>query len=252
MNDDTDHCRELVRTADRDRYLANLFAPDDVRPHLFALHAFDAEIARIGAVVSDPNLGLIRQQWWRDTLEGMEQGEVPAHPVARALAAAVRAHSLPLAPFCRLIDAREADLHADTMADLPALEAYLGATSSVPIQLAALILVGPKASACAEAAGLAGVAFGLARALSRPALSSRLIPVGMDRAALIAHARGRLAEARRAARTMPRQALPAFLPASLSELYLARVERAAPGEIVSVSPLRRQIVMWWHARRDRF
>ena len=34
-------------SAIRDRYLADLFAPEPARKHLFALHAFDAEIARV-------------------------------------------------------------------------------------------------------------------------------------------------------------------------------------------------------------
>ena len=68
---DAEHVQELVRTGDRDRFLASLFAPDDARPALLALYAFNLEIGRIAASVSEPQLGLIRQQWWLDTLDAI-------------------------------------------------------------------------------------------------------------------------------------------------------------------------------------
>ena len=47
MADYYTHCEALVRVADRDRYLATLFAPAAARRHLYALYAFAAEIARV-------------------------------------------------------------------------------------------------------------------------------------------------------------------------------------------------------------
>ena len=38
------YCRDLVRDADRDRYLASLFAPDETRPHVQALYGFNVEL----------------------------------------------------------------------------------------------------------------------------------------------------------------------------------------------------------------
>ena len=38
---------DLVRAADRDRYLAALYAPEDKRADLLALYAFNAEIAGV-------------------------------------------------------------------------------------------------------------------------------------------------------------------------------------------------------------
>lgn len=75
----------LART-DRARYLTALSAPHHVRPALFALLAFDAEISRIPQVVSEPMLGRIRLQWWLDALPGIIAGRGPGHPVAKALA----------------------------------------------------------------------------------------------------------------------------------------------------------------------
>ena len=38
--------------------------------HLFALYAFNLEIARVREPVSEPMPGEIRLQWWRDALVG--------------------------------------------------------------------------------------------------------------------------------------------------------------------------------------
>jgi hypothetical protein len=42
--------------------------------------------------------------------------------------------------------------------------------------------------------------------------------------------------------------LPAFLPVSLTGLYLKRISRH-PNAPLAVSPLRRQLTMWWTAKR---
>ena len=61
----------IARKADPDRAIAALFAPPDTRDDLFALFAFNAELARIADQVTEPGLGAIRLQWWR---EGIERG----------------------------------------------------------------------------------------------------------------------------------------------------------------------------------
>ena len=70
MQADFDHCAALVREADRDRYLATLFAPAEHRDALFALYAFNVEIARVRELAREPMPGEIRLQWWREVLAG--------------------------------------------------------------------------------------------------------------------------------------------------------------------------------------
>ena len=106
---------ETVQSADRDRYVADLFAPEPFRKHLFALHAFNAEVARVRDVVSDPMLGEIRLQWWRDAILNGAGG---GHPVATALNATIAKFKLPKAAFQRLLDARLFDLYDDPMPTL--------------------------------------------------------------------------------------------------------------------------------------
>src|SRR5229473_1633803 len=85
MQDAYAHCEARVRAADKDRYLAGLFAPAAARRHLFALYAFGCEIARVREAAREPLPGEIRLQWWRDALGGEARGEVLANPVAAAL-----------------------------------------------------------------------------------------------------------------------------------------------------------------------
>src|SRR5690606_13509284 len=118
MTDKLDHCHALVRTADRDRYLSALFAPSPAREGLLALYSFNAEIARVREVVSDPLPGEIRLQWWRDALSRNDHGDVDQHPIAAAIRATITSFRLPLAAFDNLIEARVFDLYDDPMPSL--------------------------------------------------------------------------------------------------------------------------------------
>lgn len=254
------HCLDLVRTGDKDRFLASLFAPENKRPQLLALYAFNVEIARIPALVSEPRLGEIRQQWWLDTLAAIHGGETVAHPVAQELALAIAASRLPLHALRGLVLARQFGLYDDPMPTLESLEAYLGETSSALIQLSALVIAGSEAQSTAEPAGLAGVAYGLARLLCSGGARSYL-PRDMVEAhgeaetlaRLAGQARKRLAEAR--THTIPAAARPAFLVASLSDLYLDRLDAHgldALARPLEVSQLRRQWRLWRMAGSERF
>src|SRR5258706_7401227 len=72
----------LVRRHDRDRYQTVLFAPAARREALFALYAFNYEIARVRESVTEPMLGQIRLQWWRANIAAASEGSpVRHHPV---------------------------------------------------------------------------------------------------------------------------------------------------------------------------
>lgn len=239
----------IVRGQDRDRYLSSFFAPDDRRAHLLALYAFNCEILRVRDAVSDPAIGMIRLQWWRDTIEAIyETGHAPGHPVAEALAGAITAGGLPKQALLDLVTAHEFDLFHDRMPGLTELEAYLGEAYSRLIQMAAMILDRDAAAKASEAAGLGGVAQGLALVLGDPGHRDPFLPPGMDVAAAVAHAQNRLAQALTLLPDLPKSVLPAFLPLSLTRTYLRAVEKH-PDRPLAVSPLKRQLVMWWTARR---
>lgn len=156
----------LVRAEDRPRYYAALFSPASVRDHLFALYGFASEIARVPDQVSEAALGEIRLQWWREALaSAASSGATGDSPALRAIARTITAHRLPLAPFEALIDARSADLYSDPPPTLGDVEGRLGETESVLFQMAAIAL-GASGADTAEAAGHAGIAYGIARRLS--------------------------------------------------------------------------------------
>lgn len=283
MTEDEDaHCLDLVRNADKDRFLAALFAPDAARPHLLALYAFNLEIARVRETVSEPQLGEIRHRWWIDTIEAIFRGEVPDHPVARGLAHSIAAGNLPKAPFVNLIESRQFDLYDDPMPTQGDLEGYLGETSSSLIQMAAIILAGREAEAAAPLAGLAGVAFGIAGLLRALPIHRARGQCYIPKDILARHdlspadfisatdadertgkaltdmrnlARLRLAEARAGLGVVPASAMPAFLHVSLTELYLDRLDRLGSKALsapVEVAQLRRQWRLYLCAKRNKF
>ena len=159
---------EQLAAADPDRVLAAGFATPAVRDRLLALAAFNHELARAREVASEPALGAIRLQWWREVLDeifaGIPNGaSVRRHPVAQALAAAVQTAALPRALLEALVDARAAEFERAPFATVAELEAWLdqGAGSLVRLSLLAggLPAIGEVADRFARAGG---VAFGLA------------------------------------------------------------------------------------------
>ncbi len=232
-------CMELVRQWDKDRYLSALFAPDDKRVHLFALYAFDAEISRIHTLVSEPQIGEIRLQWWLDTLEAIEQGQTVDHPIAQQFSETVKRFSLPTEHLGNVIEARRSELYADRFPNLFSLESYIAETEVAVMQCAAIVLDRNSAAQSSSITGAAGAAFGLARLLARPALHSKFIPSTETVESLQALARKRFMEAKAAA--VPPSIFPAILPATLTEHYLTG----------STSPLRKQWRLWRAARSGR-
>jgi NADH dehydrogenase [ubiquinone] 1 alpha subcomplex assembly factor 6 len=105
------YCGELVREYDPDRFLVTMLMPAARREALFALFAFNHEIAKTREVVSETQLGMIRLQWWRDAFKGIyDDGNVLEHEVVKPLAEAIEEHDLPRELFDKLIYAREFDL----------------------------------------------------------------------------------------------------------------------------------------------
>lgn len=268
------YCADLVRQRDPDRYFADLFAPEKARRHLFALHAFNSEVARVREIVSEPLPGEMRLQWWRDVLRSGEPG---GHPVAAALIETMRIFGLPFSAFEALLEARTFDLYSDPMPDRAAFEGYAGNTASSLFQLAAIVLAGGRDPGSAAAAGHAGIAWaltGLMRALPVHAtrrqlflpsdvlaghgLSTEDIFAGRTSPALMAAlaelralAREHLAKSRAAE---PETVAAAFLPLALVEPYLRRMER--PGYAPFAGPIdlpqwRKQWFLWRAALRHR-
>ena len=241
-----------VRAADPDRYFSALFAPAALRPSLFALYAFNHEVARVAETVREPMLGAIRLEWWRETVEGAAKGNPRNHDVARALAALFATGRVDLSDFESLIAARGFDSSADRFADFAALETYLNATGGTLMRLAIRILGGDPnlAREAALAYGLAGLLRSLPFHNRRHKLYlplDLLGAVGLTPEEFFATPHDPRAQAairqtalrardyflaafgaKRWKGPAERMALPALLPAALVPLYLKRLERDVP------------------------
>jgi phytoene synthase len=274
MRDAFAYCAELVRTADRDRFLSALFAPAECRAALHALYAFNVEVARVREVAHEPLPGEIRLQWWSEVVNGERGEEAAANPVASALLAVIERHRLAVPVLTALLDARRFDLYDDPMARLVDLEAYARKTSSTLFAFAAQILAGAEAEATDAVATSAGIAYaiaGLIRAFPLHAARRQLyVPLelierqGVEpqdifagrssknlRAALAelqAIARRHLFAAHQQIATLPDAALPAFLPVALVRPSLDRLARRDPFAPAELSPWRRQWLIWRAAR----
>jgi phytoene synthase len=274
LSDAYAHSLSLVRQLDPDRYAATLFAPAASRPHLFALYAFSAEIARVRDAVSSPMPGEIRLQWWRDALEGTARGDAAANPVAAALEDTIARFELPRGALLDMIDARVFDLYDDPMPSTGDLEGYLGETSSALVRLASIVLAGGRNPEGAEAAGHAGVAYGISRLLRALPWDARAGRLYLPKDILDRHGVTRddvvlgrggpgflaaLADLRAMARThlervrelhgmIEPATRSAFLPIALVRGDLARMERPDYDPfrtILERSPLSRLLAMGW-------
>jgi phytoene synthase len=174
---------DLVRGADRDRFLAMLFAPEPARSGLLALLAFDHELARTRTVTREPLLARIRLEWWREAVaEAAGTGKPRAQPIVESLSETVRRHRLAPQALLALIDAREEEIEGP-------LDVLRTGHALADLQLAVLGIDHAPTQAAARAVAAAG-----------------LMGEGPERAAL-------LAEARALRPTVDPAALPILLPA---------------------------------------
>jgi 15-cis-phytoene synthase len=273
MDENYRHCEARVLAADKDRFLATLFAPADKRGPLFALYAFAAEIASVRDRAREPMPGEIRLQWWRDVINGERTGEAAANPIAAALIDTVARFSLPKPQLLELIEAHAFDLYDDPMPAFDALEGYIRHTSATVFDLAVQICGGHAE----EASVRAGMAYGITALLRSFALQASrrqlFVPFeALDDTATPGHifaghsspglvtalgilrnrARESLAAFEALLPQMPVATMPAFLPVALVPGYLAPMER--PGyepfrTAVEVPQWRRQWALWRAAHR---
>lgn len=115
---------ELAQRHDPDEFLAALFLPALLREDFFTLIALRFELASIKPKVSEPLLGQIRLQWWREAIEGLAFDKKPAaHPVLEAVHRLV-AHQARVKPMLlTLVEAFESDF-AEQIEYLPRMQAY--------------------------------------------------------------------------------------------------------------------------------
>lgn len=263
---------EMVRAHDPDRYLTALMAPRSVRGSLMALYAFNVELARIPGLVTEPALGDIRLQWWRDVIENNETGAMAGSPIATALGAVISTHKLPKPLLLGMMDARSADLDGGGFADLEALKAYLYKREGALFSLSARILdagvddISQISNLSAVACGLTNILRSLPvdasggrvmlplSVLDKSGLEPELILAGEGAEKLkpillelVSEARSTCDDARQQVKNLKRNLQPAFAPLALVEPYLRVMEK--PGhrplqDLADINPLTRFWKLW--------
>ena len=179
---------DMVRGADRERFLGALFAPEPQRSGLLSLLAFDHELARTRSVTREPMLARIRLEWWREAMaEAAGAGKPRAQPIVESLSETVRRHGLQREALVRMIDAREEEIEGplDVMTAGHALAdlelAVLGVDDAASRQAAHAIGAAWLMGEGPERDQLVGDARALRRKVDPRALPILLPAVSLDR-----------------------------------------------------------------------
>lgn len=238
------YCASEARRNDWERFICALFAPSEARESLFCLIAFNSELARTRDVVSQPLLGQIRLQWWRDAIASI-YGEAPpsaataTHPILVPLARAISTYSLERTLFDAMIDARsdeldEGGLGTNGVGAVDVLDYLLSSSGSLArLQIAVLAKDATPSTDDIVAAEHANVAWGLIELVRMKRLAAEDI----------GEARSHIDAARKLAPNIDRRYLPVLLPATLAASHLARP---------NAGRVRRQLALAVNAFRGKF
>ncbi|CEJ02380.1 hypothetical protein RMCBS344292_16387 [Rhizopus microsporus] len=123
------YCKDLTRQRDYDAYLCVPFFPAHQRNTQYALRAFNVELASIRENVSKPEIGKMRMQFWKDTLDKVYANNPPQQPIAIALAEALKTCKLSSIWMKRIITERTNNLD-DQFMTIKDMETYAENTHS--------------------------------------------------------------------------------------------------------------------------
>ncbi|EUC49887.1 hypothetical protein COCMIDRAFT_22449 [Bipolaris oryzae ATCC 44560] len=162
----------ICRTYDTPSHILQTFIPQSSRDAYLAIRAFNVDVARVADTTSTPTIGMMRMQFWRDTITKALAGTPPKEPVAILLAqAAEDLHErsdgkarLSKNWFHRIINTREQYLGNPPYPTLSTLESYAENTYSTMLYLTLSAL--PQASLTTDhIASHIGKAMGIAAVL---------------------------------------------------------------------------------------
>jgi NADH dehydrogenase [ubiquinone] 1 alpha subcomplex assembly factor 6 len=164
------------RKFDSPSYTLQTFVPPMSRDAYLSIRAFNVELARIADVVSNPTVGALRMQFWRDNINRTFANAPPKEPVAILLHNAIvslqeqhptTSTAVMKGWFMKIISARETYMDNRPYTSLAALENYAENTYStlMYLTLASLPLhslsLDHLASHIGKATGIAAVLRGL-------------------------------------------------------------------------------------------
>ena len=242
---------EQLKSVDPDRLRAAVFADKAGRERLQLLYAFHYELAKVPELVSEPMIGQIRYQWWRDTVGEIYEGKsVRKHEIATPLAKTLLEYNVPRFWVDRLIDGRERDLDPRPFANLDEAKEYCRQTSGVLMQMAVKLL-GAEPTEAVLSAGEAWGLTGLARAFGHYQ-GGMLSEVDYKSICEAAQQSRNLAS--KGLKALPSIAFPAIAYTALVPKFLARLTHSKhdPAKMtVSYAPLLKQLRLMGAVMRGR-
>jgi len=154
--------RDALKKADPDRYRAALMSERQGREDLLILYAFHYELSKVPDVTSEPMLGQIRYEWWREAIDEIyTERDVRRHEISTPLAEMLIRTQVPRFWIDRLIDGRARDLDPQPFTNIEDARDYARQTSGQLMQIAVKVLGGEpdeKILMAGEAWGLTGLA----------------------------------------------------------------------------------------------
>jgi NADH dehydrogenase [ubiquinone] 1 alpha subcomplex assembly factor 6 len=130
--DDYTYCINSVRKVDYENFLStSLLRPSTIQRPAMAIRALNVELASIRDQVTNTQIGQMRLQFWRDTIDSIYSSlntnsiRKIHQPVAREIDLVIRYNQLSKLWFQRLIKSREITLNDMPFADIEQLENYL-------------------------------------------------------------------------------------------------------------------------------
>lgn len=256
FDDDLIACAERVEQGDPDRFRAVMAAPVAARPVLFALYAFNIELARAPWASAESMIAEMRVQWWRDVGAELAQGgPVRRHYVATPLSRLLRPELAGV--IDAMCEARRWDIYREPFEGEAALEHYLDATAGSLMWMAAASLGDADEAVVRDLGFAAGLAAYL-KAIPELEAQKRLpLPDGrMDAVSALAR-KGleRLNSARQGRGRVSRAAAPALLSAWQAGPILQQAartpQRVADGTL-GVGDLRSKLGLMWQAATGRW
>ena len=240
FDDDIKACAGMVERGDPDRFRTVMGAPVIARPILFALYAFNVEVARAPWVTQEPMIAEMRLQWWRDVLEEISEGKTPRrHEVVTPLSKILTPGDTKL--LDELVAIRRWDIYKDAFEDAAHFERYIDQTSGHLMVVSARRLGACDESTVRDVAYGAGVAAWL-RAVPKLEEAKRIPMVDGRPEAIQELAQGaldRLTKARTSRQSVAKAAQPALWPVLGADKVLKQVVAnphiVADGAIVPAS-----------------
>ncbi|KAJ8041694.1 NADH dehydrogenase (ubiquinone) complex I, assembly factor 6 [Holothuria leucospilota] len=275
-----EYCLNYVQKHDYENYLWMLLLPDVSRSSVVALRAFNIELATIKDNVSRVEIGKMRIQFWKEAVEDIYKGIPPHHPVAEELFEAVQKYNLSKRWLQRVIEERDRTLEDRPFVSLEEVESYAENTASSLLYLT-LEILGVKDVHADHAASHIGKSQGLTTIIRAVPYHAARRNVLLPQELLIKHnvtqesiirqsseqpvkdviyeiasqAHSHILKAQSMKKSLPKEALPAFLALAPVESYLRRIQKVHFNVFDPVLLRRDSLLpwtLWWRKFRRTF